>query len=116
VTELAEQAGVDRFDSPSCSTLARDGKQIGLGTGFVVGDGLIATNLARHRRGTAVTVRLCDGKSYEATGGPRLRRRPRPRHRPHRGEGAHAVPLGDDQALKTGQPLVALGHAARAGA
>ena len=42
VAELAEQA------RPSIAVLlytGREGKQIGMGTGFVVGDGLIATNL-----------------------------------------------------------------------
>ncbi|HZZ81243.1 MAG TPA: transglutaminase family protein [Gemmataceae bacterium] len=90
----------------------RDGKQQGLGTGFVISaDGLIATNLHVIGEARPVTVQLADGSRHEATV-------------------VHAsdkkfdlaivkidakkkltpLPLGDSGKLKQGQALVALGH------
>src|SRR5262249_26274504 len=46
----------------------RDGKQQGLGTGFVVGaDGLIATNLHVIGEARPVAVRLADGSRHDVT-------------------------------------------------
>src|SRR5260221_7626136 len=45
----------------------RTGKAEGVGTGFVVGDGLIATNMHVIGEGRPVTVQTSDGKRYEAT-------------------------------------------------
>ena len=46
----------------------RDGKQQGLGTGFVVSkDGLIATNLHVIGEGRPISVQFADGKKYEVT-------------------------------------------------
>src|SRR5262249_7258206 len=49
------------------TTPGRDGRRQGLGTGLVVGDGLVATNLHVVGEGRAVTVETADGKRYEAT-------------------------------------------------
>ena len=47
----------------------RDGKQNGLGTGFVVAkDGLIATNLHVIGEGRPITVQFPDGKRHQVTG------------------------------------------------
>lgn len=89
----------------------RDGRQIGMGSGFVVGkDGLIATNLHVIGEGRPIIVRLPDGKKVEASevfASDRnldlaLIRVPVKNLKP--------LPLGDSQTLKNGQPLVALGH------
>ena len=45
----------------------RTGKPEGVGTGFVVGDGLIATNMHVIGEGRPITVQTSDGKRYEAT-------------------------------------------------
>jgi len=90
----------------------RDGKQQGLGTGFVISaDGLIATN--HHVIGDArpITVQLADGSKHEATvvfASDRkfdlaivkidAKRKLRP------------LPLGDSNNVKQGQAIVALGH------
>src|SRR5688572_10708728 len=45
----------------------RDGRKAGIGTCFVVGDGLLATNLHVIGEGRPVTVLLPDGSRHEAT-------------------------------------------------
>lgn len=107
VTELAEQA---RKSIAVLLYTGRDGKQIGLGTGFVVADGLIATNLHVIGEGRPVTVRLSDGKSYEATVVHASDRRLDLAVVRIDAKGLTPLPLGDDKGLKVGQPLVALGH------
>lgn len=90
----------------------RDGKQQGLGTGFVISeDGLIATNLHVIGEARPITVQLADGSKHE----PKVivasdrkldlavlkidaKRKLKP------------MALGDSSALKQGQSLVALGH------
>ncbi len=89
----------------------RDGRQIGLGTGFVVdADGLIATNFHVIGEARPITVQLPDGTKHEV-------------------ETIHAadrnldlalvrikvkklvpLPLGDAKSMKPGQPIVVLGH------
>lgn len=91
---------------------SREGKQIGLGSGFVVDsdEGLIATNFHVIGEGRPITVRLPDGKKVDAVAvhatDPKndlaLIRIPV--------KGLPALPLADSDALKEGQPIVALGH------
>lgn len=109
VEELAAQA------KESIAVLlytGRDGKQQGLGAGFVISeDGLIATN--HHVIGEArpIAVQLADGSRHDAiavhASDKKLdlaivkidaKRKLKP------------LPLGDSDALKQGQELVALGH------
>jgi regulator of sirC expression with transglutaminase-like and TPR domain len=89
----------------------RDGKQQGLGTGFIVApDGLVATNLHVVGEARPVTVQTADGKQYPV----------KTVHASDRGldlallridaRGLPALELGDSDALKDGQPVVALGH------
>ncbi len=88
----------------------RQGKQIGLGTGFVVGDGLLATNLHVIGEGRPISVRLPDGKRYEATAVHASDRKLDLAVVRIAAKGLTPLPLGDDHGLKPGQPLVALGH------
>lgn len=90
---------------------SREGKQVGLGSGFVVdSDGIIATNLHVIGEGRPITVRLPDGKKVEAVAvhgtDPKndlaLIRIPV--------KGLPALPLADSDALKDGQPIAVLGH------
>ena len=88
----------------------RDGRRQGVGTGFVVADGLIATNLHVIGEGRAVTVELSDGKKYDVTAV----------HATDRAADlaliridAKAMPvleLGDSEKLKDGQTVIALGN------
>jgi regulator of sirC expression with transglutaminase-like and TPR domain len=107
VTDLAEQA---RKSVAVILYTGRDGKQIGLGTGFVVADGLIATNLHVIGEGRPITVRLADGTRHEATEVHASDRKLDLAIVRIDKKGLTPLPLGDDQKLKNGQPLVALGH------
>ena len=107
VAELAVQA------RPSIAVLlytGRDGKQIGLGTGFVIADGLVATNLHVIGEGRPIRVRLPDGKIHDATEVHASDRRLDLAIVRIAAKGLKPLPLGDDKALKSGQPLVVLGH------
>jgi len=110
VEQIAEQA------KPSVVVIlstARDGKRQGLGTGFVVGDGLIATNYHVIGEARPIQVQLADGSVHEVTS----------IHSSDRNldlavirvavKELKALPLSDtDDAkkLKPGQPIVVLGH------
>lgn len=89
----------------------RDGKQHGLGSGFVVAaDGLIATNLHVIGEARPITVQLADGKRHPVTSV----------HASDRAldlalvridaKGLPTLPLGDSDKLADGQAVVALGH------
>src|SRR5262245_5897780 len=90
----------------------RDGKQQGLGTGFVISaDGLIATNLHVIGEARPINVQLADGSKHEATIVQASDRKfdlaivkidVKEKLKP--------LPLGDASNLKQGQALVALGH------
>jgi serine protease Do len=89
----------------------RQGKQAGLGTGFVIdADGLIATNYHVIGDGRPITVQLPDGAKHEVT----------EIHASDRhldlavvriaAKGLDPLPLGDSDAVKEGQAIIALGH------
>jgi regulator of sirC expression with transglutaminase-like and TPR domain len=88
----------------------RTGKPEGVGTGFVVGDGLVATNLHVIGEARPITVQTSDGKRHEATHV----------HATDRGADlaiiridAKALPaleLGDSDGVKQGADVVSLGN------
>ncbi len=89
----------------------RDGEKQGLGTGFVVAaDGLIATNMHVIGDARPITVRLPNGKEYPV----------KTVHASDRtldlallkidAKGLPALSLADSTRLRSGQPIVALGH------
>src|SRR5580693_5056058 len=89
----------------------RDGKQNGLGTGFVVAkDGLIATNLHVIGEGRPIAVQFPDGKRHDVTAVHASDRKLD--LAVVRIDARDLVPLelGDSGTLKPGQPIVALGH------
>jgi serine protease Do len=89
----------------------RDGKQNGLGTGFVVAkDGLIATNLHVIGEGRPIAVQFPDGKVHKVTAVHASDRKLD--LAVVRIDARDLVPLelGDSGTLKPGQPIVALGH------
>jgi regulator of sirC expression with transglutaminase-like and TPR domain len=91
----------------------RDGKRQGVGTGFVVGrDGLIATNLHVIGEGRPITVQTADGKHHEATAVHATDRASDLAVIRIAAKELPALELGDSDALKQGQPVVALGNPA----
>lgn len=91
--------------------LGRDGKQEGLGTGFVISeDGLIATNLHVIGEGRPISVQFADGKKLDV----------QMIHASDRqldlavlridSKGLKPLPLGDSDAAKDGQSVVAIGN------
>jgi S1-C subfamily serine protease/regulator of sirC expression with transglutaminase-like and TPR domain len=108
VTELTEAA------RPSIVTITQIGRgemREALGTGFVISaDGLIATNLHVIGHARRLQVQFSDGKTEEVTAvhatDPNvdlaiLRVKP---------SDLKPLPLGDSDAIKQGQPVIALGH------
>ena len=108
VEQLAAQA---RRSVVVITVMGRDGRQQGLGTGFIVAaDGLIATN--RHVIGDArpIRVRLADGREFPVTAVHATDRlmdlaliRINAQHLP-------ALKLGISRGLKQGQQVVAIGN------
>jgi regulator of sirC expression with transglutaminase-like and TPR domain len=108
VVELTKQA---RPAVVVITFAGRDGKQQGLGTGFVVSpDGLIATNLHVMGEARPVTVQLADGKRYPVSVVHATDRSLDLALLRIDARGLPVLELGDSDALKEGQPVIALGH------
>jgi regulator of sirC expression with transglutaminase-like and TPR domain len=107
VEQLATQA------KPAIAVITivgRDGKQRGLGTGFVVAtDGLIATNLHVIGEARPITVQL-GKKKYPVTSVHASDRSLDLALVKIDAKGLTALDLGDSDQLKDGQSVVALGH------
>ncbi len=89
----------------------RDGKQEGLGSGFIVGaDGLIATNLHVIGEARPITVRLTNGKSYPVTSVQATNRALDLAVIKIEARDLPTLELGDSDALRQGQRVVALGN------
>jgi regulator of sirC expression with transglutaminase-like and TPR domain len=89
----------------------RDGKEHGLGSGFVVGaDGLIATNLHVIGEARPIKVQLADGKVLPVTIVHASDRTLDLALLRIEAKGLPVLELGDSDGLKNGQPVVALGH------
>ncbi len=109
VEQIAEQA---KESIAIILYAGRDGKQQGLGTGFVISeDGLIATNLHVIGEARPITVQLADGSKHEATSVIASDRKldlaivkidTKRKLKP--------LPLGDSGKLPQGLALVAIGH------
>ncbi len=108
VEELAKTA---RDSVVVVRVMGRDGKQHGLGSGFVVSaDGLIATNLHVIGEGRPVTVQTADGKRHAVTAVHASDRALDLAVLRIAGTGLKALELGDSDKLPDGHPVVALGH------
>jgi regulator of sirC expression with transglutaminase-like and TPR domain len=89
----------------------RDGKQQGLGSGFVVSaDGLIATNLHVISEGRPIAVRTADGKKFDVTAVHAFDRPLDLALIRIDAKGLTPLPLGDSSTLKQGQPILAIGN------
>lgn len=107
VEELAARA---RPSVVVITTRGRDGKREGIGTGFVVAPGLIATNHHVIGEGRPLLVETADGKKLDVTSIHA--------HDPRQDlallrvedQGLKPLPLGDPKTLKDGQAVVAVGN------
>ncbi len=89
----------------------RDGRRLGLGTGFVVRpDGLIATNLHVIGEARPISVQLADGRRHEVVAVEASDRGLDLALIRIKADGLTALELGDSDRLKQGQPVVAVGN------
>jgi len=94
------------------SFTGRDGKQAGLGAGFVIADsGLIATNYHVLGEARPIRVELADGRTFDVTSIEASDRRlDLAIIKINADKLPPALPLGDSDTLKQGAPIVALGN------
>jgi serine protease Do len=105
LTEVARKAVV------VVTVIGRDGRQQGLGSGFVIAsDGLIATNLHVIGEARPVSVQTADGKKYEVTSVEAFDRLLDLALIRIDARDLTVLPLGDSDTLKQGQTVVALGN------
>src|SRR5687767_2440291 len=106
--ELAEQL------KPSLcvvTTRGRDAGERGLGTGFVISaDGLIATNAHVIGEGRPIAVEFADGKKYDVTAVHAHDHKRDLAIIKIEAKGLKPLELGDSDALKDGQAVVAFGN------
>jgi len=108
VTQLTETA---RKSVVVITVTGRDGRQQGLGSGFIVSaDGLIATNLHVIGEARPISVQTADGRKFAVTAVHAFDRpldlaliRVDAKDLP-------ALPLGDSDSLQQGQPVIAIGN------
>lgn len=108
VEQLTESA---RKSVVVVTVLGRDGKQQGLGSGFVVAaDGLIATNLHVIGEARPISVQTADGKKHDVVSIDAFDRPLDLALIRIAATGLPVLPLGDSESLKQGQGVVALGN------
>jgi serine protease Do len=108
VEQLAESA---RKSVVVVTVQGRDGRQQGLGSGFVVDpQGLIATNLHVIGEARPISVQTYDGKSYDVTAVHAFDRPLDLALIRIAADGLPALPLGNSDELKQGQAVVAIGN------
>ncbi|MFP6770463.1 MAG: transglutaminase family protein [Planctomycetaceae bacterium] len=108
VEDLAEQAMksivVVQFSG-------RDGRRVGLGTGFVIDpNGLIATNLHVIGEARPITVTMADGKKYDVKAIHATEKAMDLAILKIDAKGLPSLPLGNSDRLRPGQQIVALGN------
>ena len=113
----AKEEAIERLVKRARPSLAvitvpgRDGRKQGLGSGFVIAaDGLIGTNL--HVIGEGASNLRATGRRQTPECNQRARLGPvsRPGHTAIDAQGLTPLPLGDSDALREGQSVVALGN------
>lgn len=110
--ELIQSVAKNARDSVVVVTVSgRDGKQEGLGTGFVVSeDGLIATNLHVIGDARPISVQFADGKKFDVTEIHATEKSMDLAIVRIKADGLKALELGDSEQLKAGQSVVAVGN------
>jgi len=102
-----------RATKPSIVTIRYVGRRDsdeGLGTGFVVGEGLVATNLHVIGEARPITVELADGSKHEVTSVHATDRDADLAVVRIAKEGLAALPLGGEGQVVDGQEIVAIGN------
>jgi regulator of sirC expression with transglutaminase-like and TPR domain len=108
---VEELAAAHRKSIAVITVEGRDGKQHGIGTGFIVSkDGLIATNMHVIGEGRAVRVELADGRKFVPTFVHATQRSADLAVLRIDAKDLPALYLGDSDKLKDGQPVVVLGN------
>lgn len=107
VEQLAEQV---RKSVVVVTTPGRDDKRGGLGTGFVIGEGLIATNFHVIGQGRAIAVETSDGKKHNAISVHAHDDRLDLAIIKIEAKGLPVLPVGDADKLKDGQSVVIVGN------
>ena len=90
--------------------MGRDGDQLGLGSGFVVGEGLIATNLHVIGEARPIRVRTVDGDEYPVVTVHATDRANDLAILQIEDTDLPVLELGDSEQLKQGQPIIAVGN------
>jgi Trypsin-like peptidase domain len=109
-----------RFDIPSISqkaagavvliTMYKDKQPIAQGSGFIVGaDGEVVTNYHVIKNGTSAVVKFPDATHFDVDGVLASDRNRDIAIIKVQGDGFHTLTLGDSQALKIGEEIVAIG-------
>jgi len=108
---VAELTELVRKSVVVVSYAGRDGRQAGLGAGFIISpDGLIATNLHVIGEARPITVTTADGAKYDVTAIHATERAADLAVLRIDAKDLPALPLGDSDTLKQGQEIVALGN------
>lgn len=108
VESVAENA---RDSLAVISHSGRDGKEEGVGAGFVISsDGLIATALHVIGEGRRISVRLASGREFDVTEIQAWDRKLDLAIIRIEANDLRALPLGDSEELKQGTPVVAMGN------
>lgn len=93
------------------SFAGRDGKTLGLGSGFIISsDGLIATNLHVIGEARPISVKTADGKTFKVTSIHATERRMDLAIIKVNATRLPALPLGDSRTIKQGQKIIAIGN------
>jgi regulator of sirC expression with transglutaminase-like and TPR domain len=93
------------------SITGREGERTGLGTGFILHeDGLVATNLHVVGEARPIDVRLADGRTFPVVEVVATDRTADLAIVRIDARGLTPLPLGDSDALRQGQAILALGH------
>lgn len=109
--DVAELAAQVRESVAVITTTGRDGRALGVGSGFVISDdGLIATNYHVIGEARPIRVELADGRKLEAVEVHATDRKADLAIIRVRAEGLRPLELGDSDAVRAGQPVVALGN------
>lgn len=88
----------------------RDGTREGLGTGFVIGKGLIATNLHVIGEARPIDIEFADGSRYAATAVHASDRKLDLAIVRIDADALPVLPLGDSDSIQQGQAVVAIGN------
>lgn len=109
--DVAELAARTRDSVVVITTTGRDGRPLGVGSGFVISaDGLIATNFHVIGDARPIQVQLADGRKFDVSEIHATDRQADLAIVRIKAEQLQPLELGDSDAVRAGQPVVALGN------